>query len=264
VDDPWDFWVFQVDLSTNMSGETSRQNRSVRGGVDASRTTTTWKLQLEAGGRWRETEIELSDTTIVDTRRDWNVQAGAVYSVADHWSLGAEVDVSAATRTNQDLSVAVGPALEYSVWPYEEAPRRSLRLRYQVGVRYFDYEEETIFGVTAETRPVEDVELSISQRQPWGTVFANMSASHFLNDFGKYRVSTGGALRFRIVRGLNLRVDGRVSWIRDQLFLPARGVSDEERLLQRRRVASKKDWNFGVGFSFQFGSIFNNVVNNRF
>jgi hypothetical protein len=39
---------------------------------------------------------------------------------------------------------------------------------------------------------------------------------------------------------------------------------DDERLLERRRVASNFDWNFGTGFSFQFGSIYNNVVNNRF
>ena len=58
-------------------------------------------------------------------------------------------------------------------------------------------------------------------------------------------------------------MSGRASWIRDQLFLPAAGVSDEEILLQRRRVASNFDWDFGVGFSFQFGSIYNNVVNNR-
>jgi Protein of unknown function, DUF481 len=264
VDDPWDFWVFRVDLSTNLSGETSRQNRSVRGGVEASRTTTKWKLNVEADGRWRRNEIRLSDTTIVDTRRDWSVQSDAVYALAEHWSLGAEVEASAATRTNQDLSVTAGPALEYSVWPYEESPRRSLRLRYNVGVRYFNYEEQTIFGFLSEIRPAEELELSISQRQPWGSTFANLSASHFLHDVGKYRINGGGRLSFRIRRGLNLQVNGRASWIRDQLFLAAQGVSDEEILLQRRRLASSFDWNFGLGFTFQFGSIFNNVVNNRF
>ena len=53
-------------------------------------------------------------------------------------------------------------------------------------------------------------------------------------------------------------------WIRDQLFLSAEGASDEEILLERRRLASDFDWNFGFGLSYQFGSIYNNVVNNRF
>jgi hypothetical protein len=46
--------------------------------------------------------------------------------------------------------------------------------------------------------------------------------------------------------------------------LPDEDISYEELLLQRRRLASDFDWEFGIGFSFQFGSIFNNVVNNRF
>jgi len=264
VDDPWDFWVFELDFDTNLNGETSRRNRRLSGGFDASRITTTWKFELGARGTWRRDEIELSDTTIVDHRRDWDVEADLVYSLAERWSLGGGAEVSAATRTNQDLSVAVGPQLEYSFWPYEEAPRRSLRLRYTLDVRHFEYEEETLFGYTAETRLQEQVELSINQREPWGNVFANLSGSHYLHDLEKYRVSTGGFLSFRIVRGLNLNVNGRASWIRDQLFLPAEDISDEEILLERRRIASNFDWNFGVGLSFQFGSIYNNVVNNRF
>ncbi|MDH3424434.1 MAG: DUF481 domain-containing protein, partial [Gemmatimonadota bacterium] len=263
VDDPWDFWVFEVDAGLDLSGETSRRRRSFRGGFDASRTTTTWKFEFEAGGNWRRSEIELSDSTIVDSRRDWDTEALVVYALADHWSLGGRAEVSAATRTNQDLNVAAGPRLEYSVWPYEESPRRSLSVRYDLGVRYFDYEEVTIFGKTEETRLVEQLEIALTQRQPWGSVFANAEASHYLHDLGKYRISTGGFLSFRVLRGLNLNVNGRASWIRDQLFLSG-DVSDEEILLERRRLQSNFDWDVGMGFSFQFGSIFNNVVNNRF
>ncbi|MDX1494949.1 MAG: hypothetical protein R3253_12850, partial [Longimicrobiales bacterium] len=263
VDDPWDFWVFEIQGGVDLSGETSRQSRRFDGGLDVSRITTTWKIEFEADGNWRRAEIELSDTTIVDSRRDWDTEATVVYSLADHWSLGGRAEVSAATRTNQDLSVSLGPRVEYSVWPYEEAPRRSLAIRYDVGVRYFDYEEVTIFGRTEEIRPVQGIEVALNQRQPWGSVFANAEASHYLHDPGKYRVSTGGFLSFRVLRGLNLRLNGRASWIRDQLFLSG-DVTDEEILLERRRLASNFDWDIGVGFSFQFGSIYNNVVNNRF
>lgn len=264
VDDPWDFWVFRVDFSTDLSGETSRRQERFDGGFNATRTTTTWKLEVGADGSWRRNDIELSDSTIVDRRRDWDVDFELVYALAEHWSVGGEAEVSAATRTNQDLNAAIGPELEYSVWPYEEAPRRSLRARYQIGIRHFDYEEITIYDQLAETRPVEELRLSLSQRQPWGQLFADASASHFLHDAGKYRVDLGGFLSFRVVRGLNLNVNGSASWIRDELFLPAGGVSDEEILLQRRRVQSNFDWDVGIGFSFEFGSIYNNVVNNRF
>lgn len=264
VEDPWDFWVFQVNMNAGFSGETSRRDDRVGGSVEAGRTTEDWKLDFRAGGNWRESRIELSDSTLVDTRRNWQVEGGAVHALARHWSAGVEARASASTAANRDLSAFVGPALEYSVWPYEEATRRSFRVRYRVGVEYFDYEEETVFEKLEETVGRQAVEVSISQRQPWGNVSANVEGSHYLHDLSQYRVSTGGFLSFRIVRGLSLRLDGRVSWIRDQIYLPAEGATDEEILLQRRDLASSFDWNLGMGFSFQFGSIYNNVVNNRF
>jgi len=264
VEDPWNFWVFRTGLNLDLSGETSRTNRRVGGSFEASRTTTTWKLGLDAGGSFRRNEIQLSDTTILDTRQDWDVNLEAVYALARHWSLGAESEVSAATRTNQDLSAAVTPELEFSIWPYEEAPRRSLRVQYRVGLRYFNYEERTLFGFLSETRGIEAMEVSLFQRQPWGSTFVNVEASHFLHDIHQYRITSGGHLSFRIVRGLDLRVSGSASWIRDQIFLAAAGATDEEVLLQRKRLSSDFDWSFGLGFSFQFGSIYNNVVNNRF
>ena len=265
VTDPWNFWVFEIGVDGNFSGETSRSNQRVSGDFEASRVTPEWKMNFEADGSWRESEITLSDSSVyVDTRQNWSAEVGAAYSLAEHWSLGGNAEVSSATSTNQDLSVGVNSAVEYSFWPYEESPRRSLRARYILGLRHFRYEEETVYGYLEETRGIETVEVSLSQRQPWGTFFGNVSGSHYLHDIDKFRLSTGGFLSFRIVRGLNLRVNGRMSWIRDQLFIPAEDISDEEILLQRRKLASNFDWDFGIGLSFQFGSIFNNVVNNRF
>jgi len=265
VTDPWNFWVFEIGVDGRLSGESSRRDQRYRGDFEASRVTTDWKLNFEADGSWRESETTLSDGSIyLDTRRNWSAETGAAYSLAAHWSLGAAVDVSSATSTNRDFSVAGNTALEYSVWPYEESPRRSLWVRFVLGVRHFDYEEETVYGYLEETRGVQSLEVSLSQRQPWGTFFGNVEGSYYLHDTSKYRLSTGGFLSFRVVRGVNIRVNGRVAWIRDQLFIPAEDISDEDRLLQRRQMASNFDWDFRVGLSFQFGSIFNNVVNNRF
>ena len=45
---------------------------------------------------------------------------------------------------------------------------------------------------------------------------------------------------------------------------PATEFSDEEILLGRFQRASSFEVDFRMGLSYQFGSIFNNVVNNRF
>jgi hypothetical protein len=172
-----------VSSNTDFSGESRRSSSRAGGDFSASRVTPQWKFDFEAGGNWRENKTEVDDTTTyVDTRRSWDVETGLAYSLATHWSLGGEIRASAATQTNQDLSVHLNTALEYSIWPYEEATRRSWRVRYILGVRHFNYEEETLFGYLEETRGSQALEVSLSQRQPWGSVFANLEGSHYLHD----------------------------------------------------------------------------------
>ena len=54
------------------------------------------------------------------------------------------------------------------------------------------------------------------------------------------------------------------SLIRNQLYLPKKDLTDEEILLQRRQLATDSRYRVSFGFSYTFGSIFNNVVNPRF
>jgi len=52
--------------------------------------------------------------------------------------------------------------------------------------------------------------------------------------------------------------------IRNQLYLARSGLSDEEILTERRQLATDSRYSISFGFSYTFGSIFNNVVNPRF
>jgi hypothetical protein len=52
--------------------------------------------------------------------------------------------------------------------------------------------------------------------------------------------------------------------VRDQLYLAKGKLTDEQILLRRRKLASKYSYFAGIGLSYSFGSIFNNVVNPRF
>ena len=51
--------------------------------------------------------------------------------------------------------------------------------------------------------------------------------------------------------------------VRDQIFLPRSGISDEEVLLERRALETDSRFFLGFGFSYTFGSIYNNIVNSR-
>jgi hypothetical protein len=91
-----------------------------------------------------------------------------------------------------------------------------------------------------------------------------VDGSQFLHDLGLWSVSLSGDLEFRIFRGLNLEVGGNVNFIEDQIFLSREGLSDEDILLGRFERPTDKSYQLFVGISYEFGSIFNNVVNNRF
>ena len=86
----------------------------------------------------------------------------------------------------------------------------------------------------------------------------------FFNDLSKYSTSVSGNLSFRVVRGLSLNVNASTSLVRDQLHLAKADLSDEEILLERRQLATDSRYSISFGFSYTFGSIFNNVVNPRF
>jgi hypothetical protein len=265
VDDPWNFWVFSVGTSGSYSGESTQSSARLRANFSASRTTTEWRILMRGNGSWSRSSFELSNgDEFVDERTNWSTSAEIVRAIAERWSIGFETGASRSTRSNQDLGFDFLPAVEYSFFPYEESPRRLLRIFYEVGIRYFDWEEETIFRKTTELRPIHAARIILFQRQPWGETFSEVEYSNYLDDFSQNRIRFSGNLSLRLFRGLRWNVGGSVERIRDQLFIPAGGLSDEEILLQRRARASTFDWRINMGLSYQFGSIFNNVVFNRF
>lgn len=73
-----------------------------------------------------------------------------------------------------------------------------------------------------------------------------------------------GFVQLRLFRGFSLNVNGFYSWVRDQLFLPAGAASSEEILLRQLQLETSFNYFTSIGFSYQFGSIFNKVVNPRF
>jgi hypothetical protein len=264
VEDPWDLWVFRLNGNANVSGEETRKNERFEGRVTASRVSPTWKLTFSGNINFNRREIELTDSPdFVDERTDWGFTQLTIYSLAEHWSFGVWGEARRIVSANQDFRAEVTPALEYSFFPYEEATRRSLTAFYKIGPAYRDYIEPTVYGETDELRWEQSLSLSLSQLQPWGEAGIRLRGSHFLHDTGLYNVSLRGNVNVRILRGLSLNANGNLAWVNDQIYLAAEGATTEEELLDLVRRAQNFNYSFRVGFSFQFGSIYNDVVNNR-
>jgi hypothetical protein len=264
VDDPWNLWVFRINARGERSSEETSTTTQLNGGFNVSRVTPTWKLSFNTFVNHRRLRRELTDSTFRDVRTDWSFNQLVAYSVARHWSVGFSGQIGKQTSNNRRLRADVSPALEYSFFTYEEATRHSLTALYTVGPSYQNYIEQTIYLKTEEVKWKESLEINFSSRQPWGDAGFTISGSNYLNDFGLNHRSIEGDVNYRITRGVSIFAQGSLEWVNDQIYLPAQDATDEETLLNLQSRATDQASRFSVGLQFQFGSIFNNVVNNRF
>ncbi len=263
--DPWNLWIFRVGASTDLRGERSDKSQQFKGNFSASRTTERWKLSLTNEGQYNKNTFTLSDSSkVASTSHNYNVRAVAVKSLdRDHWALVGRVSTGDSTQSNYAHNSRLATGVEYSIFPYATSSQKVLLFQYAVGLNRFDYIEATIYDKLTETRPDNSLQVFMAFRQPWG--FTSFSAEYisFLHDLSKHRLELDGRLDLRLFRGLSLNTNGKLSLVHDQLYLKAGTASDEEILLRRQRLATGYRYEFTVGFSYQFGSIFNNVVNPR-
>jgi hypothetical protein len=264
-DDPWNFWIFRVGGNVNVTGEERQQSRRFTGNASANRTTEDWKFSFNLTGNFNESEFTLSDgDTVVSTTESYNYTGAVIKSLGeDHWGGLLWSTLTSSTRTNQDLTARLAVGIEYDFFSYAESTRRSFVIQYSMGTVHFDYTEPTIFGKLTEQRADERIAAIFAFRQPWGTTRLTTSFSHYLHDLSKHRLEMNGRIDVRLFRGFGLNVSGNINRIRNQLYLPAGKATDEQILLRQRQLATDYRYGFQVGFSYQFGSIYNNVVNPR-
>ncbi len=265
ANDPWNYWVFRIGSNSNFSGEKSQRFASVNGSVSANRTTEAWKVSLRTNGNYNESKFTFSSgTRFANYSHTYGASELIVKSLNDHWSAGERASIGSSTYLNQKMSVRAGPAIEYNVFPYSEATRRQLTFQYSPGVEHFRYEEKTIFGKFSETHPDHSLTASLDLKQPWGSVSSSLEGASLLDDFSKKRVVNFTSLNLRLFKGFNLNMYSSIAFIRDQLYIPGGDLTDEEVLVRRRQLESSYRYFGGVGISYTFGSIFNNIVNPRF
>jgi hypothetical protein len=265
VNDPWNLWVFAVYLSGYFSGEESQRSMSIRGTTSASRISESWKFRVSMSGNYDESRYTFSDGSKFSSfRRSWGGSQILVRSVGPHWSVGERSKLSSSTYLNQKLFLRLAPTIEYNVFPYSESTRRLLTLQYSIGVNSFRYEDTTIFNKLNEVRPHNSAMASLVLKQPWGSVSTSLEGSAYLDDFKKQSAVLFNNLDVRLFKGFSVNMYVGVSLIRDQIYLAKGTLSDEDILVRRRQLASTYSYYGGIGISYSFGSIFNNVVNPRF
>jgi len=262
--DPWNFWVFQLSVDGSVEGEEQQSAYSLRGEASADRTTEAFKFNLELSGRYSHETFTLSDSTeLTSTTENYSADALAAWSLTRHWSAGAVAEANRSTFNNFDLRLSGGPAVEYDIFPYSESTRKALTFLYAVELAYFDYQQVTVEDKLSEVRPRHRLEIGVGVTQPWGNVWGEVTAIQYLDAPKVHRVTLDAGFRVRIFRGFDFDVNAEFARIKDQFFLPAAGLSDEDILLERQARETNWAFDLSVGFSYRFGSKYNNVVNPR-
>ncbi len=268
-EDNWNSWVFELRGNTNFSGEQSQENFSLGGSFDASRITEDWKIRLEYDQNYRSRTFRKKDAegnTDKDVFITQNKNFFGLFarSLSDHWTVGAYQRMRSSTQDNIDLSIGATPSIEYSLFPYNEHYRREVTFRYGVLGSYYQYTEPTIFQKTEEFLWRQELSVRMDFTQPWGGIFGWIDAGNYLHDFSKNRVNIGSRFNIRILRGFSVFFSARYSLINDQIALSAGETTEEELLLNLRQQATSYNYGGSIGFEFNFGSVYNNVINPRF
>jgi hypothetical protein len=273
--DPWNAWVYTVSASTNLYGQKQTRSASVYGSLSANRTTANWKLEFSVNESYSEDvfkDVPRFDTLgnqvgtedIHSISRHYGGDALVVKSLGPHWSAGLQGSTNRSTFGNLDLSVSLGPAVEYNVYPYDQSTRRQLTLQYGITPLHADYTDTTIYSKTRETIVRQSLTAALSVTQPWGSANVSLTGSHLLQDFKQNRAVLFGSVSLRVVKGLSLSIFGDVERIHDQRALPAAGATPSEILLRRRELLTSYSYYSYISLSYRFGSTLNNVVNPRF
>ncbi|HIG73676.1 MAG TPA: hypothetical protein EYQ24_03590 [Bacteroidetes bacterium] len=269
--DPWNGWVFRLNGSARVNGQSARTSLNSNSRVSAERITEGWKTRLSVSGFYNRSTFddptgsaEGTDTTFVSETSGANIGGLAARSFGENLTAGLQASALQNTYTNYDARLVVGPAVEYSLFPYRESTRRLLTASYGVAVEAAAYGDTTIYGKKQEVLPQHSARLSTEFAQPWGSVDVSLRGQQYLSQLDKYEVGVFGGLNVRLARGLQVNLGGSAAYIRNQLSLAAGGLTTEEILTQQRQQATNFRYYGNVGVSFSFGSIYNAAVNPRF
>lgn len=268
--DPWNYWTFRLSGNTNFNGERSYEDRNYHSTVNANRTTAAWKTSFNLNQNQNSSRFVYEDPLTGDrtTTRSYSRSATlsnlTVKSLTEHWSAGLRGAVSSSTYLNQRITWRALPAVEYDLFPYAQSTRRQLRFQYGIGVQDLNYKDTTIYGKIEETKPIQSGQVALDLRQPWGSVSFSVDGQQYLDAPKYYDWSFFTNANLRLFRGFSLNFFGGYERLRDQIYLSARGVSRDEILLRQRQLETGFNYFGGVGLSYTFGSIYNNIVNPRF
>jgi hypothetical protein len=270
LNDKWNLWTYTTNLNTFVRAEDRQQQVNGTLSLSANRSTADWKLNFSVSGNINEAKFKIPATTtrpgftVTNEQRTYNMNSLMVRSLSDHWSAGMKVGLGYSDFLNQDAAIRMQPAIEYNVFPWTEQTRRQLTVLYNIGPNYYNYQRTTVYNQDSETRFSQQLTASYVARQQWGTLNLSLDWLNYLHDFERHALTFTSSADLRLGRGFSLNINGSAARVRDQIYLPLAGNTEEEILLQRQALQTGFRITTNIGVRYTFGSIYNTIVNQRF
>lgn len=262
--DKWNLWVYSIGASGNFSGDANYSDRNFYGNLSASRVTEDKKTSLWVGMNRSINTFVYDDKEIVVDNYGGDLYFESTRAINQHWSYGFDVEAEQSTFRNFKLRSMLTPKIEYSVFPYKSFNAKRIVLGYTIGAQYNQYFDTTIYLRTQELRGRQTLFLNTSFTQKWGNVNIGIDWSNYLHDVKLNKLGIGGAVEWRIIKGLRVALWGNYEFIHNQINLPKGNATKDELLTRQRQIGSSFNYWGGLGVRYQFGSNQNSAVNARF
>jgi hypothetical protein len=265
--DKWDNWVFNIGLDGGFDSEEQETEYSYTVALEANRITDMLRIrndyEYEREDKFITKYEGTTERKIHVFNREQEFRSRITYSLSSHWSAGIILEGNQTSYRNIESNAMANPAIEYNFYPWQQVDRHLFTIAYYVGPSYYNYYEPTIFNKTDELLWAESLLVELEKVEEWGELELSLEASHYLPDFTYFSLQFGAELSVKIAKGLSLELGFEAERVNNQLYLPASELSDEELLLNVRKLPTAFEISGDIGIRFQFGSIYNNIVNQR-
>lgn len=269
VKDPWNYWVFRFGVNGHLDADAVYNTTRLSGNFNVNRVTEELKVGFGMNAGKNKDSYDLEDTTgatekIVNKNEDYNIEHFLVKSINSHWSYGYQIDFSRSTFSNNKHRVMFTTGIEYNIFPYKQVNTKFFTLAYTVDVRRNAYFDSTLYDKTAETLFGHGFEAKLRINQKWGNISLGAEYHGYLHNWKYFNLEINGEVDIRLTGSLSFNIYTSAALIRDQLYLPKEGATQQEVLTRRRQLASGYRIFSFFGITYRFGSKLNNFVNPRF
>ena len=263
ISDGWDYWIFSIDLGGGVRAEESRDDYNIWSSLRANRITEAWKIQNQFDYNYVEENFIDDDVAHTSFLKSWKMESEVIKSLGSRWSAGVYAEARSTTFLNLRFGWDIAPALGFNFFPWSESQRRQFAISYRVGYRSMKYLQVTLYDRISDNLLYHAMELEWEMIQPWGKLDFEIDASQYIELKDYYSIKFDVELDFRVTSNLELVLNSKIESIHDQIFLPRGDATIDEILLRRRQLATTYDVQLKAGFRFTFGSIYNNIINER-